>query len=478
MSKHAFSYLSIITLVALVSASFGQVLQFVTTADKSMLFARTNVAFSAGGGATGSVIKLDAATTFQQIDGFGAALTGSSCHNLLRMSVENRRELLRETFDRKTGMGWSFIRISLGCSDFSLDEYTCCDTPGIANFALTRHETEALIPVLREIKQVNPKVKILASPWTCPRWMKVNNLSELKPHDKWTGGQLNPACYQDYAAYFVKFIEGMRAQGIAIDALTIQNEPLNRGNSASLYMGWEEQRDFIKAALGPALRKAGITAKIWVFDHNFNYDKQASQTGYPLKIYEDAEAAQYVDGAAYHAYGGGPAELDAVHRARPDKNLYFTEIAIGAWNYSFGGDLMWAAHNIALGTLNRDCKAVMVWNFMLDENNGPKRPGGCSNCYGAVDIRSGDYATLDRKSHFYLISHLAKVLHAGSTRIAAMGTLPAQVEATAVENPNGTYGLFLHNGDSVAHAVTIDDGTNTFTLTLPIRSINSAIWRN
>jgi glucosylceramidase len=456
---------------------FGHVLQFTTAADKSLLFACTNVAFGATGSASGCVLKLNAAVRFQTLEGFGAALTGSSCYNLMRMAPERREALLRETFDRKQGMGWSYVRVSLGCSDFSLDEYTYCDKPGLENFALSREEADYVIPILLEAKAINPKLRVLASPWTCPRWMKVNNLKELKPHDRWAGGQLNPARYADYAEYFVKYAQAMRAEGIDVDAVTIQNEPLNRGNSASLYMGWEEQRDFIKSALGPAFKEAGIATKIWVFDHNFNYDGIASQARYPLRIYEDAEAAQYIDGAAYHAYGGGPAELDAIRLARPDKNLYFTEIAIGAWSYSFAGDLMWASHNIAVGTLNRGCRAVIVWNYMLDENSGPKRPGGCQTCYGAVDVSSKDYAALDRKSHFYLIGHLAKVLHPGATRIAATGALPPQVEAVAAENPNGTYGLFLRNGDERAHDVAVDDGAHAFTLSLPARSVHSAIWR-
>jgi glucosylceramidase len=459
------------------SLGFGQVLHFTTVADRSLLFACTNVAFEAARGATGEVLRIDASAKFQTLEGFGAALTGSSCFNLLKMSPERREALLRETFDRKQGMGWSYVRISLGCSDFSLSEYTYCDKPGLENFALTGEELSYVIPVLLEANAVNPKLKVVASPWTCPRWMKVNNLKELRPYDRWAGGQLNPACYRDYAEYFVKFIAAMKAEGIAVNAVTIQNEPLNRGNSVSLYMGWEEQRDFIKTALGPAFRKAGVDAKIWVFDHNFNYDGIASQQRYPLKIYEDAEAAQYVDGAAYHAYGGGPAELDVIRLARPDKGIYFTEMSIGAWNYSFAGDLMWASQNLALGTLSRGCRAVIVWNFMLDENSAPKRPGGCQNCYGAVDVSSKDYATLDRKSYYYLISHLAKVLHPGATRIGAAGALPPQVEAVAAENPNGTLGLFVRNGDKRAHAVTVDDGAHAFTLELPARSVHSAIWR-
>ena len=77
----------------------------------------------------------------------------------------------------------------------------------------------------------------------------------------------------------------MKAAGIDITTVTIQNEPLNRGNSTSMYMTWQEQRDFIKSALGPAFEEFGIESKIVVFDHNFNYDEIRDQEQYPFRIF-------------------------------------------------------------------------------------------------------------------------------------------------------------------------------------------------
>ena len=215
---------------------------------------------------------MDRSSAFQPIDGFGAAVTGSSAYNLMQMAPEDRAAFLKQTFSVEQGYGLNYVRISIGCSDFSLSEYTCCDTPGIENFSLTSEEYDYVIPVLKEILAINPDLKIMGSPWTCPRWMKVNNLTDRQPHISWTGGQLNPDYYQDYAEYFVKWIRAFEAEGVRIHSITLQNEPLNRGNSASLYMGWEEQRDFIKTAIGPAFQREGIKVKIYAFDHNFNYD--------------------------------------------------------------------------------------------------------------------------------------------------------------------------------------------------------------
>ncbi len=450
----------------------------VTTANKSMLFTSIPLNFNTKPNmAIESTIYLNPAEKFQSIDGFGAAITGSSCYNLLKMKQADRTKLLKETFDPVSGMGYSYIRISIGCSDFSLDEYTCCDQPGIENFAIHELDKRDLFPILKEIQAINPGVKILASPWTPPRWMKVNNLTERKPFNSWTSGQLNPIYYQDYATYFVKFIQAMASEGFVIDAITIQNEPLNRGNSASLFMSWQEQAAFVKNALGPKFAAAGITTKIWVFDHNYNYDNIADQVGYPVKMYADPEVAKYIDGAAYHAYGGDKSELLNVHNAFPNKNLYFTEMSIGSWNYSFDGDLMWSMREIGIGTLNNYGKVVIVWNFMLDENGAPNRPGGCTTCYGAVDISTKDYATLDRKSHFYMIGHLSKAISPNAIRIGTKGFTTSGLYLTAVENTDGTYGLVLQNDTQAAIKVTIDDNTHSFTYNIPAKSLVSARWK-
>lgn len=451
---------------------------YVTTADKSKIFEKHIVKTSSKPvSKLYANINLDSQKTFQEIDGFGVAITGSTCYNLLKMSPKNRKKLLKETFNPKTGMGFSYIRISLGCSDFSLEEYTYCDEPGIENFAIHELDKKYLLPVLKEILAINPNIKILASPWTCPRWMKVNNLKDLQPFNSWTSGQLNPKYYQDYASYFVKYIQEMKKYGFNIDAVTIQNEPLNRGNSASLYMGWKEQADFIKMALGPQFKSNNITTKIIVFDHNYNYDNIPEQQSYPEKIYADKEASKYIDGAAYHAYGGEKEELINIHNAYPDKNLYFTEISIGSWNYTFEGDLMWSMREVGIGSLNNFCKSVIVWNFMLDENGAPNRPDGCTTCYGAITINSKDYKTIDKKSHYYLISHLAKVIMPNAVRIFSESNNKLKdIYYTAVKNPDGTYGMILQNDTETTQKVSVFDGKYNFTCDLPAKSLTSCRW--
>jgi len=438
---------------------------------------------SAGKEQPGNLITLYPEEKYQEMDGFGAAITGSSCYNLLKMSDVDRASILKETFDPVNGYGYSYIRISIGGSDFSLDEYTYCDTRDMADFAIHEYDKRDLFPILKEILAINPDIKIMASPWSCPKWMKVNNLEELKPFDSWTSGQLNPKYYEDYAAYFVKYLQAMQSEGFHIESVTIQNEPLNRGNSMSLYMTWQEQRDFVKSALGPAFENAGIKTKIIIYDHNYNYDdnkpENYDQGQYPLKIYEDANAAKYIDGAAYHAYGGDKKELLVIHNVRPDKNLYFTEMSIGLWGtgYSFGEDLMWNMKEVCIGTINNYNKAVIMWNYMLDDKHGPDRPGGCNICLGTIDIDSNDYKTLTKNSHYYTMAHLSKVVKPGSYRIKSEGNTSEGIYYSAFENPDKSYSVVLQNDTNEPQTINIELQGNRFYHTVDAKSVNSYIWR-
>ena len=453
----------------------GDVAIYTTTSSLTRDLTRDAVNFSPKDNLAPTTITLNPAEQYQTMDGFGAAITGSTCYNLLLMKPADRHAFLTETFSDKDGFGFSYIRISIGCSDFSLSEYTCCDTKGIENFALQSEEKDYILPILKEILAINPSIKVIAAPWTCPKWMKVKSLTDRTPLDSWTNGQLNPDYYQDYATYFVKWIQAFKAEGIDIYAVTPQNEPLNRGNSASLYMEWEEQRDFVKTALGPQMKAAGLSTKIYAFDHNYNYDNIESQKNYPGKIYEDAAASQYLAGAAYHNYGGNREELLNIHQAYPEKELLFTETSIGTWNS--GRDLSKRLmEEVALGTINNWCKGVIVWNLMLDNDRGPNREGGCQTCYGAVDINNSDYKTIIRNSHYYIIAHLSSVVKPGAVRIATTGYTDNGITCSAFENTDGTYAFVLINNNEKSKKITVSDGQRHFAYDVPGKSVTSYRW--
>jgi len=457
----------------------GDVKIYTTTSSMSQDFERTFVNFNKTASMSPKAIKIDESKTFQTMDGFGSAITGSTAYNLLKMSETDRAKFLKETFSPTEGMGQSYIRIAIGCSDFSLSEYTLADKPGIENFALQEEELKYVIPVLKEILAINPDIKIMGSPWTPPTWMKVNNLTDLKPHESWTGGHLNPKYYQDYATYFVKWIQAMAAQGINIYSITPQNEPLNAGNSASLLMFWPEQQAFVKTALGPKIKAAGLTTKIYAFDHNYNYDDMPEQEDYPVKIFQDPAAAAFFAGSAFHNYGGNKDELLDIHAKAPNKDIVFTETSIGTWNDGnvLGKRLTEDMREVALGTVNNFSKAVIVWNLMLDSDKGPNREGGCQTCYGAVDISKADYKTIRRNSHYYIIGHMSSVVKPGAVRIGTTGYTDSNLTYAAFKNTDGSYAFVITNHSGADSFIVLEDGKNNFGYTVPASSVVSYTWK-
>ena len=256
----------------------------------------------------------------------------------------------------------------------------------------------------------------------------------------------------------------------------MQNEPLNHGNSMSLYMPWQDQLAFVKK-LGPAFQKAGIKTKILCYDHNYNYDNVAGQQSYPLNIYADGEASQWVDGSAWHNYGGSVTELDNILAAAPNKSIYFTEASIGTWNYNFESCVIDDFESIFLGTLSRMGRGVLLWNLMLDDKGAPNRPGGCTTCYGAIEISSSDYKTLKYNSHYYDLAQCAKVIRPGAVRIGTSGYTAPGLTYLAFANPDGSKAFVALNRNSSEQTVAVyESADRSFKYTIPAKSIASFRW--
>lgn len=427
-------------------------------------------------------ITLTPATTYQEMDGFGYAITYSACYNLLKMAPADRKAFLTRTFSHTEGYGVSYVRISIGCSDFSSTEYSLCDEPGLEHFRLYTDETQYVIPILKEILAINPDLKIMAAPWTCPKWMKVKSLSNPVGYDSWTSGSLNPEHYQTYADYFVRFVQAFSAEGIPIYAVTPQNEPLNKGNCASLYMPWAEEAAFVNK-LAPAFAHAGITTKIYCFDHNYNYDNIADQQDYPINFYNaldhDMDGIELVVGSAWHDYGGSVTELDDINQKAPDKEVIFTETSIGTWNdgRNLSSRLLADMKNLVYNTVTRKSKAVMVWNFMLDLNRGPNLDGGCQTCYGAVDIDQNDYHTLSYNSHYFVMAHASLAAKPGAHRIAAsLSSTVSNISCVAFQNPDGTYGAVIFNEGSSSQQMSMAAVSNVVArFTVPAKGIVTVV---
>lgn len=382
-------------------------------------------------------IVVDDKRTYQSIDGFGFALTGGSAMNMMKMSKAARSALIKELFATdKNNIGTSYLRLSIGASDLNETVFSYDDLPaGQTDTALIHFDLgpdkKDVIPVLKEILQINPSIKIMGSPWSPPAWMKNN-------HDT-KGGNLLKEYYPAYAKYFVRYIQEMKKQGIRIDAVTVQNEPLHPGNNPSLQMFAPDMAEFVKDHLGPAFTKAMINTKIIVYDHN------ADKPDYPISILNDAAAKKYIDGSAFHLYGGKIEALSEVHDAHPDKNLYFTEQWVGAPG-NFKRDIAEHIRKLIVGATRNWCKTVIEWNLASDPEYKPHTDrGGCTSCLGAVTI-GGD--SIKRNPAYYIIAHAAKFARPSSVRIESSVEEP--LPNTAFKTPAGkTVLIVLNNSNTV-----------------------------
>jgi len=435
---------------------------WLTKPDKSVLLQKQNVGLNFTVSTNQyPTINVDTTTTYQVMDGFGYALTGGSAYLINNLTSVTRDALLKEMFlldDNSIGV--SYLRISIGASDLSLSVFSYDDMPSgqtdvnLTNFSLAPDRVD-LIPVLKSVLQLNPKIKILGSPWSPPVWMKSNKSS--------VGGSLLPEYYDVYARYLVRYITEMKAEGIPIDAITIQNEPLYGGNNPSMVMQATEQRDFIKNNLGPAFKTAGITTKIILYDHNCDVPN------YPISILDDPDAAQYVDGSAFHLYGGDISALTTVHNAHPDKNLYFTEQYVGGPG-EFSGNIKWHVQNLIIGATRNWSKNVIEWNLASDPSYDPHTPGGCSTCEGALTISSG----YTRNVSYYIIAHASKFVPAGSVRISSV--LQTNLPNVAFKTPDGRKVLIVLNNGSTTQTFNIGFKNRVALTSLGSGSVATYVW--
>lgn len=408
-------------------------------------------------------IEVDDSQTFQTIDGFGFTLTGGSAEVINQLNAAKKQELLQELFgSASNSISISYLRISIGASDLNSTPFSYDDLPtgqtdvSLASFSLAPDMTN-LIPLLKEILVINPNIKIMATPWSPPVWMKDNNSS--------IGGSLQPQYYGVYAQYFVKYIQKMKAEGITIDAICPQNEPLHPGNNPSMLMLAAQQATFIKNNLGPAFQTAGINTKIIIYDHN------CDRPDYPIAILNDAAANPYVDGSAFHLYGGNISALSTVHNAFPNKNVYFTE----QWTSSegnFGGDLKWHTKNVVIGSMRNWSKVALEWNLANNASFGPHTTGGCTQCKGALTINSSE--NFDRNVAYYIIAHASKFISAGSIRIAS--NLSGNLSNVAFKTPSGKIVLIVENDGNSSELFNIKYNGRWITTSLESGAVGTYIW--
>jgi glucosylceramidase len=461
-------YLLISTMLLIVVTAFTSKVKeaevWLTNTDRSALFQQQKpITFVNNADTKNPVIKIDENETYQPIDGFGFALTGGSAMHMIRMSPASRAALIKEVFSIEgSGIGVSYLRLTIGSSDLNEHVFSYDDLPNgetdadMKKFSLGP-DLQDVVPVLKEILAVNPKIKILASSWSAPVWMKTT-------HDT-RGGSLMPEYFDAYEKYLVKYIQNMKAEGINIDAITVQNEPLHPGNNPSMLMLAPDQGRFIKENLGPAFKSANIKTKIIIYDHN------ADRPDYPISILNDPEAAKYIDGSAFHLYRGKIDALTEVHNAHPEKNIYFTEQMVVEQD-SNKINISSPVSRLFIGATRNWCRNVLEWNLAADPQNKPFTDrGGCPMCQGAVTIDSNK---VTRNLAYYAMAHASKFVRPGSVRIGS--NEPDMLPNVAFKTPEGKKVLIVTNNSTSAQTFNIVYNGKMITATLINGSVGTYIW--
>ena len=436
---------------------------WLTNPDKSALLAEQPLLSSLPASKDASLpsIVVDPSQRFQTMDGFGFALTGGSAQNLMRMTPAKRHELLKELFSLENGgIGISYLRLSIGSSDlnartFSYDDIPAGDTdPNLEHFSLS-DDLQDVVPVLKEILSISPSIKIMGSPWSAPLWMKTNGNIR--------GGKLKETCYRAYAGYLSRYIEAMALEGITIDAITVQNEPFNDLNTPSMQLFPKEEASFIRDYLGPYFHMIGIKTKIILYDHNCDAPQ------YPVSILTDPEARKYVDGSGFHLYEGDVSALSVVHDRFPDKNIYFTEQAVGGRR---GFNLSWPISHVVVGATRNWSKNVILWNLASDPQFKPHTDnGGCASCQGALTL-DGD--TVERKIAYYVIAHASKFVPPGSVRISSSSI--DSLSNVAFATPDGHTVVIVVNTGTSAMRFQVEEGASAVQPQLGPGSVATIQW--
>ncbi len=414
-----------------------------------------------------NLIEIDEDQTFQTILGFGASMTGSSAYVLTKhLNESQRKKVMQQLFSQEQGIGLSYLRMTIGASDFSSHNYSYNDPPAgvfdttLQYFSISEDKDE-VIPCIKEAFAINPELELMGSPWSAPAFMKTTS--------NMIRGKLKPGAELLLANYFVKYIKALEQENVKVNAITIQNEPEYEPEGyPGMLMTAEEQRDFIKNYLGPAFKDNNISTKIVVYDHNWDHPN------YPLTILSDPDARPYVDGSAFHCYAGDVHNMSKVHDAHPDKNIYFTECSGGGWSGSWQDNLMWNFKNLIIGNLRNWAVCVLQWNLALDEKNGPTN-GGCMDCRGVVTVRTD--GSVEQNIEYYTLGHVSKFVRKGARRIFSTDLADKKLDNVAFMNPDGSNALVILNENDTSQRIHVKAKEGILAYDVPAYSVITIYWK-
>ncbi|MDK2746837.1 MAG: glycosyl hydrolase [Brevundimonas sp.] len=436
---------------------------WVTSGDQSQLLSPERLVMKAEvADAASPTVLLDPDAPLQTMVGFGAAVTDATAHLIqARMTRQQRDALLRDLFGRENGgLGFDFTRVTIGASDFSFSHYSLADAedPSLAGFSVAPMAAE-VFPTVRQALAINPELKVMATPWSAPGWMKTTGAM--------IQGELKPEYYSTYADYLTRYISAAAAEGVPTDYISIQNEPDFEPDSyPGMRWGAEGRARFIGRDLGPRLQQHGLETKILDWDHNWDKPEQ------PLSVLNDATARSYVSGVAWHCYAGDVAAQSRVFDAHPDKDVFFTECSGGDWAPGFKDSFVWTMKSLIIGSVENHARGVLMWNIALDENHGP-HAGGCSDCRGVVTIDSRTGA-VQRNQEYYAFGHASRFVRQGARRVAV--SKPEGLEAVGFVNPDGRRVLVVLNASDAEARFEIGEDRLRASVALPPASAATYVW--
>jgi O-glycosyl hydrolase len=436
---------------------------------KTYLSRQPTVSWHSGQAPDGPTITVDTQRQYQEITGFGASFTDSSAWLVgTRLDSRQRDAVMRDLFSSQ-GIGLSFLRQPMGSSDFAVNgNYSYDDRPAgqtdptLTHFSID-HDRSYIIPVLKQARQLNPQLTVMASPWSPPGWMKTS--------DSMIGGTLKSDAYQPLADYFTKFLEAYAAAGVPVRYITPQNEPLYVPSGyPGMSLSAEQQNTLIKNYLGPELREHSLHTGILGYDHNWDV------ISYPETMYADPAASAFVAGTAWHCYGGDVRAQAMSHNNYPNKPAFHTECSGGTWE----GDAQ-AGFAAALGLVinaTRDwAKGVIRWNMALDQNNGPTN-GGCPTCRGVVTIGqdADGHWSYTKTVDYWALGQASKFVRPGARRVASNTLGAGDVQDVAFVNPDGSAALVAFNSASSQKTFRVQWGNKWLTYSLAGGAAATFTW--
>jgi glucosylceramidase len=433
---------------------------FLTARDGAARIAEQAALPAAAGSADLPTVGVNTQRQFQTVLGFGGAFTEAAAVTWRRLGVTRRDELLRDYFDRQRGHGYSLCRVHMGSCDFALGNYAHVETPGdveLKSFSIER-DRDALLPFIKAAQRAaGETIRLLASPWSPPAWMKTSGRMNL-------GGKLLPQYRQSWARCYVRFIEEYERQGVPVWAVSVQNEPAATQSWDSCIYSAEDERDFVRDFLGPELARAGLGhVRIVIWDHNRDLMVERADV-----VYSDPAAARYVWGTGFHWYGDDHFDhVQLLHDAWPDKQLLFTEGCQEGGPHHGSWHLGERYARSMINDLNRWTVGWIDWNLVLDERGGPNHVGNF--CSAPILADSANDALLHQSSFFY-IGHFARFVKPGARRVLCAATR-VDLEAAAFVNPDGSSATVVMNRSEVPirFALRLDDAL--VPTELPPRSI-------